>query len=77
MAKVEIDVKGTTYYSGRLLAVKGKQREDVDVYALMVGRFPTFRFAGCATASELLRPQRLINLGHGDTYSMTQQELAA
>lgn len=74
---LRIDAKGTQYRRGHLLAVIGKQPGDVDIYALMVGKFPNYYFAGCATASELLRPERITDLGHGDTYAMEQSDLQA
>lgn len=70
-----IDVKATQYQSGRLLAVKGKRPSDADIYVLMVGRFPTYRWAGWATAQELIREDNITDLGHGPTYALSQSEL--
>jgi len=71
----EIDVKTTRYPSGRLLAVTTKKLKDADIYVLMVGDFPTYRFAGFATAQELLNPEKITNLGYGPTYALSQAEL--
>jgi hypothetical protein len=70
-----VDVKSTVYESGRLLSVKWKSADKVDLFALMVGRFPKYRCAGFMDSSELLRDGRIINLGHGEGYAATQDEL--
>lgn len=70
-----VDVKSTTYKTGRLLSVRWKNSEKVDVFVLMVGRFPKYRCAGFMDASELIKESRLTNLGHGEGFSATQNEL--
>lgn len=70
-----VDVKSTTYESGRLLAVKWKSADKVDIFALMVGRFPKYRCAGFMKSEDLLKDGRLINLGHGEGYAASQDEL--
>lgn len=70
-----VDVKSTTYESGRLLAVKWKDAAQVDLFVLMVGRFPKYRCAGFLTATELLEAKRLTNLGHGEGFAATQDQL--
>ena len=72
---VRFDTKETSYPFGQLLATMGKRVGDVDVYVLMIGKLPTYRFAGCAKASELLLPERITDLGHGDTYALPQSDL--
>jgi len=73
-----VDVKTTTYETGRLVVVPGKGREDADIYVLMVGTFPgPYRVAGWAYASEVLMAERLTDLGHGPTYAVPQDELRA
>jgi len=70
-----VDVKTTTYASGKLLAVIGKRELASDFYALMICDFPKFRFCGFAHKSELLAEGKLTDLGHGPTYAMAQDEL--
>lgn len=55
-----VDVKSTPYRNGKLTVPPGKQRPDgVDLYALMVGKNDTWRFAGMATADELWNDDNL------------------
>ena len=70
-----IDVKSTRYPFGRLLAVCSKAGKAPDCYALMIGTFPEYRFAGHMTSAELLKSERLTNLGHGEGYAAHQKEL--
>ena len=69
-----VDVKATRYETGRLLAVRWK-KTNVDMFALMVGEFPTYRYAGVMAAVELLRDERLRDFGHGLGYAADQSEL--
>lgn len=73
-----VDVKTTRYRSGRLLAVPGKanKSDDLDAYSLIVGEFPgPYEFRGFMRSDDLLRQERLTNLGHGPTYAADQKEL--
>lgn len=72
---VRVDVKGTKYPNGHLLAVRWKGQGEVDVYCLMVGELPRYRCAGYMVAEELLRPERLKDFGHGPGYAASQDEL--
>lgn len=70
------DVKATKYRNGRLLAVKGKLGLiHPDSYALMIGEFPAYRFVGFVASGELLDENNLIDLGHGETFGVTQSQL--
>lgn len=69
-----VDVKATKYPTGKLLAVPWK-KPTTTYMALVVGTFPNYEFKGVMFSSELIKPSRLGNLGHGDTYIATQQEL--
>ncbi len=71
----KIDVKSTKYKNGRLLARTSKTLEDADIYALMVGEFPTYKFVGWSWNTDLLKKENVINLGHGDGYGLTQDKL--
>ncbi len=71
-----IDVKTTTYPEGMLLANYGKQVTTVDYYALMTGVFPNYFYRGVIEADELLKKERLANLGHPKpAYCVIQEEL--
>jgi hypothetical protein len=69
-----VDVKTTKYATGKLLAVPWKSRH-IDLFALMVGVFPSYTFKGFMRAGELLTPKRLGSLGYGKTYIAEQKEL--
>jgi hypothetical protein len=70
-----VDVKSTVYNSGRLLSVRWKNASKVDIFVLMVGEFPRYRCAGFMSSAELIQPNRLVDLGHGEGYAATQNEL--
>jgi hypothetical protein len=70
-----VDVKNTLYPNGHLIAVATKRHGDADVYALMVGEFPRYRFAGCMSAAELFREERRKEFGYGPTPAAKQEEL--
>jgi hypothetical protein len=69
-----VDVKATRYKSGRLVVVPWK-KAGVDLFALMVGEFPEYRLAGTKPADEVIREDRLGDLGHGKTYMVEQKDL--
>lgn len=70
-----IDVKTTTYPNGKLLARRTKTVNDADIYVLMVGEFPTYRWVGWVLSNELIKDENLIDLGHGPTYALDQHRL--
>lgn len=72
-----VDVKATKYANGHLLAVRGKAEKPADIYALMVGRFPTYKFSGLMPASSLLLQTRVSDFGYGPTYAAKQGELVS
>ncbi|MFZ9156286.1 MAG: hypothetical protein ACO204_00675 [Schleiferiaceae bacterium] len=70
-----VDVKSTAHPAGRLIAARWKVLGEVEVYALMIGSFPAYRFAGWATSEGLIQHERLVHdLGH-PMYAMAQHEL--
>lgn len=71
----KVDVKTTKYENGKLLSVPWKEPKDIDVFALMIGGIPRYRYAGMMKAKELLQEHRKQNLGHGVVYVATQDEL--
>lgn len=70
-----IDVKSTKYAGGRLLAVRWKDVSKVDLFALMVGKFPEYRLAGFMRAADLVKAERLLDLGYGPVHCADQSEL--
>lgn len=70
-----VDVKATRYEWGRLLAVPGKAGKPPHAYALVVGKFPSYRLAGFAPAALLLQRKNLTDLGHGPCFAMDQRSL--
>ena len=70
-----LDVKQTRYQSGRLIAIRKKASNPCDLYALMIGAFPTYRFAGMATSEQLFAAERLHDLGRGVGYVLDQDAL--
>ena len=71
---LRFDVKTTKHSSGHLLVVPWK-KDSADVYALMVGEFPSYRFAGTMPAEELCQENRLKDFGYGPSYAASQEEL--
>lgn len=70
-----VDVKQTRRPNGRLL-VKTKDRDQLpDMYALMVGEFPNYRFAGHIDSRELMREERVDKSLPHPAYSATQMDL--
>lgn len=69
-----VDIKTTHRPHGRLLVVSWA-KPVVEWYALMVGTFPDYEFKGFMEARELLRDQRLTDLGHGLSFVADQAEL--
>lgn len=69
-----VDVKTTEYQSGRLMTQEDKNMGVVDIYALMVGVGPTYRFVGWALTEELL-DRELRDIGDGPSYIMERDEL--
>lgn len=70
-----VDVKGTTYLTGKLLVVPSKSDHPANSYALMVGSFPSYEYVGWALAEDLIREENVTDLGHGKTYAMDQERL--
>ena len=70
-----VDVKNTTYPSGKLLVRTGKEKKYVDIYVLMIGVFPTFRFSGYIKYKDIIKPELIKNLGKGDSYCLDQSDL--
>ena len=71
-----IDVKSTTYKTGRLLAAKWKDpNSDIYAYALLTGELPNYTFRGFMKSENLLREEMLRDLGKGEGYVAEQEDL--
>ena len=70
-----IDVKTTKKPNGMLLVGTWKYRAVPSYYALMVGEFPNYEFKGYFGGLEVFKPENLVDLGHGDTYGISQDRL--
>ena len=70
-----IDVKTTKYATGSLLAKINTAYESIDVFVLVTTDYPTFTVRGWATKEQLINPENIINLGHGDGYGLNQDQL--
>jgi hypothetical protein len=58
-----------------LLVGLWKNRAIPNYYALMVGEFPNYEFKGFFPGAEVFMPQNIVNLGHGETYGISQDRL--
>jgi hypothetical protein len=69
-----IDIKTTRYKTGRLLATL-KNNQDIDIYVLAILEENIVNFVGWAKKEDLCQQKNIKNLGHGDGYSLDQNEL--
>jgi hypothetical protein len=69
-----VDVKSTVYKNGRLIVAMWKNPA-IDCYALMVGTFPNYRYAGMMSSKEMMQESRILDLGHGPVYAASQGDL--
>ena len=70
------DIKATTYPNGRLLCTK-KDNPDVDMYVLVIVQEPLVKIIGYAFKADLRKDDNLIDLGRGEGYGMSQDQLRA
>lgn len=73
----KIDIKSTKYKSGCLLAtLKQKNNNNVDIFVLVIGRFPgPYTVIGAATKQSLINEQNIKDLGRGKGYVLEQKDL--
>ena len=69
-----VDVKTTKYKTGRLLVAKWKSTGS-EVFALMIGEFPTYTFKGFCLRDDAMQKKHLKDLGHGEAYFVDQEYL--
>lgn len=70
-----IDVKATRRQDGRLISVTNKAAANADIYVLAIVNDNTVSFAGWAFSRDLMKPENVIDLGHGPTYALDQSSL--
>lgn len=71
---LRVDIKTTKYLNGRLICSTWKNN-NTDIFALIVGTFPKYTFKGFMSYADLCRPERIKDLGHGNVYCASQDEL--
>lgn len=72
---LSVDVKTTKYNSGKLLVRIGKEKKVVDLFALMIGTYPTYKFIGYAKFDEIINQENIMDLGWGKGYALPQEKL--
>ena len=70
-----VDVKNTTYPNGKLLVRMGKESKCVDIYVLMIGTFPIFKFSGWSGYKDIIQQKLIQDLGRGAAYCLSQNSL--
>lgn len=71
---IKVDVKTTDVITGRLLTPLWKV-DEVDCYALIVGKMPNFIFKGFMLREDLKQDKRIGSLGYKKGYIAEQHEL--
>ena len=72
-----VDVKTTKYQNGRLLAPLWKSKNSADIYALMVGEFPKYKFVGFIKSSDFLIDSNIGEIKGRRTYMISQDKLVS
>jgi hypothetical protein len=73
---VRLDVKTTTYKSGKLLVKKEyATKTNIDYYVLVIAAYPVFRLAGYAAPTQIFLDNNLHDFGHGFAYALEQEEI--
>jgi hypothetical protein len=68
------DIKSSKHQKARLLSTL-KINPDVDVYVLCIVDSPSLDYKGWAWKEDLIQPENIINLGHGEGYALDQDKL--
>ena len=72
-----VDIKHTDQDRGHLICnASGIQKRIPDLFALMVGEFPTFEFRGVIVGEIFIQEANLKDLGHGPCYAVEQGRLS-
>ncbi len=70
-----VDVKQTSYRTGRLLATMKKNAHRCDIYVLLIGELPEYEIVGGMPAELFFHDKFLTDLGHGKGYAVQQKDL--
>jgi len=70
-----VNIKTTKYENGRLLSSVNASQRGIDVYALMIGEFPDFRFVGWEFADKVRQEENRTFIGRSENYALEQHEL--
>jgi len=70
----KVDVKSTKYHRGKLL-VTIWNHGNCDLFCLFTGEDGEYTFKGFCKKEDMLRKERIIDLGYGKTYAMNQNQL--
>jgi len=68
------DIKSSKHQKARLLSTL-KVNPDVDVYVLCIVDSTSLDYKGWAWKEDLIKPENIINLGHGEGYALDQDKL--
>lgn len=69
-----VDVKSTHHPNGHLIVAMWKNPA-ISYYALMVGEFPSYRYAGLMEPQDIMQKSRIKDFGRGPVYAARQDEL--
>jgi len=72
-----IDVKVSKYFDARLLAAMHKKISGADIFVLMCGSATVYAPYGWCFTRDLMNYRTVTNLGYGNGYALTQQQLRA
>ncbi len=71
------DVKATKYRNGHIIIAPWKsEKKPCDIYVLMIGEFPRYRYAGYINGIDIIKEEKLRNFGYGNSYAANQGELS-
>ena len=70
-----VDIKSTELMDGRLIINKKKRNTRANAFALMVGTFPRYVFAGWMWVKDAIKRHHIKNLGYGQCYAIEQERL--
>ena len=71
----KVQIKQTEYPTGRLQVADYQGADRCDIYVLMIGKLPRYKYVGYTLAERLFIPDRIGDLGRGKAYLMDQVDL--
>jgi hypothetical protein len=72
---VRVDIKAVTHSDHRLIAPRWKQVDSCDLYVLALVCGAEVTLLGWVRSGDFITPANLKNVGHGDCYVMTRDQL--